>query len=781
MHPSRRTLLQGAGAAGIAGAVALMFPSLAAAVPDLETEGFEDLRKRWVDQLTGRNLYTPGDTLFQEPIARLDEVAADHLSLLGPAGSDPLFADLPWERDANLTAAIRRVTTIATAWATPGSRFHDDPATRDRAVQALRDFRAAIYHPAQPEYGNWWTWEIGVPRSLADAMAILHDHLSPEDIDQLCASIDYYVPDPWEQFPASRGRQTSEGANRVDLCQGVIIRSIVGDDAPRLAHAVEGLSPVWQFVEDGNGFYEDGSFIQHGTIGYTGTYGLVLLNGLSKLFALLAGSPHDITDPSRENLTRAVDHSFAPFLHEGQMMDAVRGRAVSRENERSIDNGSTAIEAILRLADAADEETATRWRGLCRGWIEDNAFSSILDGASIPRLARANDLLNSDVTATHQAPGAHLFPAMDRLVYRGDGWSACVAMCSNRIAWYECGNGENEHGALTSQGMTYLYLPGDDGHFDDEFWATSDLQGPPGTTVDATPLPARVEGQWGNGTPDNEWTGGAVLGDVALAGQHLVAPGGTGLTARKSWFFLPSAYVALGSDIGSDSGAEVRTVLEHRNLGTEGGPVLVDGGEVGADGVEIDSPRWAHVDAVGGYVFLSPQQVRASRREREGSWRRNSTKGSDTLHRRFYATLESLHPEAASSYAYAVLPGADVSTTRATAESPPAEVVRNDAAVQAVRAGEVLAANFWSPERVQNLTATDPLCLIRRGNGTEQHYAVSDPTQLRDTVSFTIAGGAVTRTAGSDRVQVVAEKGALRVTVDVRGLAGIPVDFSLLR
>lgn len=260
-----------------------------------------------------------------------------------------------------------------------------------------------------------------------------------------------------------------------------------------------------------------------------------------------------------------------------------------------------------------------------------------------------------------------------------------------------------------------------------------------------------------------------------------MAPGDTGLTARKSWFFLPGAYVALGSDIGSDSGEEVRTVVEHRNLGTEGGRLLVDGEGVGADGVELDAPRWAHLDAVAGYVFLEPQHVRASHREREGSWSRNNAKGSDTVHRRFYATIDSLHPEAASSYAYAVIPGADVAATRAAAEEPPAEVVRNDAMVQAVRAGQVLAANFWSPERVQGVTAVDPLCLIRRGNGTEQHYAVSDPTQLRDTVTFTLAGHAATRVTGSDRVHVTADRGTLQVTVDVRGLGGVPVEFTVSR
>ena len=47
--------------------------------------------------------------------------------------------------------------------------------------------------------------------------------------------------------------------------------------------------------------------------------GLVSLKG--KLFALLAGTAFDITDPTRSNLTRAIEDSFAPFMYNGQMMD----------------------------------------------------------------------------------------------------------------------------------------------------------------------------------------------------------------------------------------------------------------------------------------------------------------------------------------------------------------------------------------------------------------------------------------------------------------------------
>jgi hyaluronate lyase len=781
MQPTRRHLLHTAGAGGLVGALALLVPDLAAAAPDLEDEQFEELASRWVDQLTGRHLLTSGQSRFEPLIEEIDTDADEYLDLMNPAGSATVFSDLDYAQDPSLTATMRRLAHLATAWATPGSRHHQDTALRDLIITGVRDFRDGIYNPSQPEYGNWWTWEIGVSRALADTMAILREHLTDEDIAALGTSIDFYVPDPWQQFPAERGRITSEGANRVDLCQAVIIRSIVGRDRERLAHAIEGLSAVWQIVDEGNGFYEDGSFIQHSTIGYTGTYGLVLLSGLSKLFALLSGTVHDIDDPSRANLTDAVERSFAPLVHEGRMMDAVRGRAISRERERSLDNGNDAIEAILLLSEAVDEDTAQQWRGLCRGWIEDNASATILDEGPISRLALVSALMDSAVTARRLPPGSTVFPQMDRVVHRGrEGWAACLAMCSDRIAWYECGNGENEYGSLTSQGMTYLYLPQDDDHFDDDFWATCDLQGLPGITVDTTPLPPRVEGQWGGSVPhEAEWTGGVALGGVSLVGQHLIAPGDTGLTARKTWLLLEDRIVALGSDIRTDTRAEVKTVIEHRNLGTTGRRMLVDGTEIGADTVEADAARWAHVENVGGYLLLEGIRLRAVQADREGSWSRNSTTGSEELLRRRYATLEAVHSPEDSSYAYVVLPGAGEGTTRAAASDPGAEIVRNDEIVQAVRAGRLLAANFWRPGRVQNLTSHGPASVLLRSAGNTREVSVCDPTHRQDSVSLSLSGTPTLQPQGSNRVTTTRRAGGLDITVDTSGLGGRTVVFTL--
>jgi hyaluronate lyase len=546
-QPTRRTVLRIGGTAFATALLADLTGAHAAPLAVGEPEP-EQLRLRWVDALTGRANITASPATFADAIARLDRRADALLAGVSPTPTR-YFTSHDWAIGATEIAKSNEMRmnyagleTLAIAWATPTSAHEGSPEVLRAIVDGLAHLHATVYHPGTDWWGNWWSWLIGATKPLANVMAIVHDELDRSAIDDYCAAMDHFLPDrdPRLQIHPS-GVQESEGANRVDICQAYIVRAIVQPDTDLLRAAVDALSPTWRYVTEGNGFYRDGSFIQHTTVPYTGTYGLVLLGGLAKLFALLAGSSFDITDDSRSNVTGVVEASFAPFMFHGQMMDAVRGRAVARYAERSVDDGNDLIEHVLRLAEAADPETAERWRGLCRQWIESNDIASITETTNIVRLALVTELLGSSVPAVDDPIGPRHFPAMDRLVHRGDDgtWAMAVAMCSDRIAWHEGTGAENFAGVKTSQGMTYLYLADDDDHFDDHFWATSDLAAPPGTTVDLTPLPPNPEGEWGERTPANEWTGGAVLGDVGLAAMHLVAPGGTGLEARKAWFTLP--------------------------------------------------------------------------------------------------------------------------------------------------------------------------------------------------------------------------------------------------
>ncbi|WP_166845311.1 polysaccharide lyase 8 family protein [Isoptericola sp. BMS4] len=797
---TRRTVLRLGGTAFATALLAdLGRPALATPLAAGAT-GTEALRARWVDALTGRANVAASPATFADAIGRLDRAADGLLAQVSPTPTR-FFTSHDWSVGATEIARSNemrmnyvRLETLAVAWATPGSRHEASAEVLDTITTGLAHLHSTIYHPGTSWWGNWWSWLIGVTKPLANVMAIVRDELSQAEVDDYCAAMDHFLPDrdPRLQIHPS-GVQESEGANRVDICQAYIVRSIVQPDPTLLRAAVDALSPTWQYVTEGNGFYRDGSFVQHSTIPYTGTYGLVLLGGLAELFALLAGSSFDVTDPSRSNVTGVVEASFAPFVFNGQMMDAVRGRAVSRYAERSIDDGNLLIEHVLRLAEAADPDTAARWRGLCRQWIESDDAATITDTTNIVRLALVTELLHSSVPAVADPTGPRHFPAMDRLVHRGaDGtWAMAVAMCSDRIAWHEGTGAENFEGVRTSQGMTYLYLADDDDHYDDHFWATSDLTAPPGTTVDLTPLPPNPEGTWGEGTPDNEWTGGAVLGDAGLAAMHLVGPGGTGLTARKVWITLPDRVVALGSDIATGSDGEVRTVVEHRNLGESPRTLLVDGAEVTTERT-VSGARWAHLDGVGGYLVLEGgADLVAGVEERAGTWQRNNTStaaGTGETRRRQYGTLALTHGAGAAvagaRYAYAVLPGADATQTADAARSPGVEVLRNDDGVQAVRApGHLLAAVFWAAGAVEDVSTDGPACVLVRDTPGVTHVAVSEPTRARDLVVLRVAGTAATRVRGTDAARVTLERdgSGVRLTIDTRDTAGTTIEFVLVR
>ena len=790
--------MYGSGAIAVAAAFGPSFLQAASAAPALTGEDLELLRERWVDSLTGRQFIPDSPLTFASAIENLDSRVEGRLAKVDPTPTR-FFKDRDWAVGASDTAKSNNMRlnyvdlqTLAVAWATPGSAHQGSIDVLNVIEQGLEHMYTQIYNPSTTWWGNWWSWDIGATRPLADIMAILHAELDQSAIDNYCAAIDHFVPngDPRLQVHPS-GVIESDGANRVDICRAMIVRAIVQPDTALLSESVAALSPTWQYVTEGNGFFRDGSFIQHSTIGYTGTYGLVLLDGLSRLFALLAGTVFDITDETRTNVTGLIDGSFAPLMYNGQMMDSVRGRAISRIRERSIDDGNSLIEYTLRLVGAADEATAARWRGLCKQWILSNDAATITTTTDITRLALVTDLMASDVAPVEDATGPWMFPAMDRLVHRSpsNDWALCVAMCSNRIAWSEGTPQENFYGVKTSQGMTYVYLSDDDDHFDDEYWATCDLEAPVGTTVDLTPLGKNPEGTWGGQTPDNEWTGGAQLSTMAVAGMHLVAPGGTGLVARKFWLTLPNMIVALGTDISTASDAEVRTVVEHRNLGTEPRRLVVDGTAIAGE-TAVTNPKWAHLEGAGGYLFLDDAaEVLAGVDEREGAWSRNNTNagaGTDVVHTRQYATVSYQHGSGAdvagSTYAYALMPNASEAQTIARAASSGVSILSNDATSQALSlAGGMTAATFWKPGTAGDFTSDASACLLARRGLEGMEMAVSDPTQVADVIRITVAGletGSVTG-PDADRVTFTQQGDDTLMVIDTSGTAGLTVSFTL--
>ncbi|MFB6877823.1 polysaccharide lyase 8 family protein [Streptomyces sp. NPDC056323] len=763
MNLSRRTLL----AASSATAVALMTPAGAAhASPVAEASGgataapaagFDTLLQRAESLLTGGG-FDPADPDFATAVAALDTTAAELWDTLDrSAGRTALWPDLaPLTDPGNFGQSYTRLRTVATAWATAGTSLAGSTQVADALVAALRFTHDTAYNPARRETGNWWFWEIGAPRALMDCSVILRDRLPAADLADYLAVVDRFCPDADRRTNSPTLSET--GANRTDKAVIVALRGLLGQDPAKLVSARDALSDVrdsgrnslFRYTSSGDGFYEDGSFVQHDVVAYTGSYGVVLLGGTAYLLALLAGSEWAVADSKVSVMYDAVERTFAPVVFDGLMMDSVRGRAISRERAGDHRDGATALAAVLLLASGAPAEYATRWRSLVKGWLTRNRTTPFESLATIPQLALAKAVLNDEaVPSGPRSTGSHVFADMDRVVHRRPGWACALSLSSKRISAYEAGNGENLHGWYTGDGMTYLYDGDDLGQFNDGFWPTVDPYRLPGTTVDTRP---RTDLGTGAGTstyrPANAVAGGAVLDDrYGAAAMEVIGAQGTTLRSRKSWFLLDNAVIALGAGITASDGRPVETIVENRNLGTDGRHrLLVDGirlpVEQGWSG-EFGRARWAHVDSVGGYVFPEGTALRALREERTGTWRAIDT-GADTggstdpVTRR-YLTLWTDHGASPTDahYAYVLLPGASAAATAVWSRSRPVRIVANDTTAQAVevrRAG-LTAVNFWGAGTAAGITASGPASVLVRRQGGQVRVAVADPGRTLTTLT----------------------------------------------
>ncbi|MFI5730909.1 polysaccharide lyase 8 family protein [Kribbella sp. NPDC051587] len=726
---SRRLVLQTSLAAGALAVASGSVPSRAGAVDE-----FGVLRGRWVELATGGAI-DAADPVYAGALANLTREAQGFLDTLN---ADPnrtaLWSDLPLSpASGNFSISYTRLKTIALARATRGTTLTSDPAA---ALASALDFlNQRAYNETLPETGNWWFWEIGAPRALLDTCILAYDVLSADQRASYLKAVDRFVPDPNRRTNSPSVRET--GANRVDKALIVALRGIAGDNAASVAKARDALSDVaengknsvFTYVTSGDGFYRDGSFVQHGNLAYVGTYGNVALGGVANLFSLLGGSTWEITDPKRTVILDAVEASYAPFMVKGLMMDAVSGRAISREKAGDHRNGHATTSAVLLLASGVAEPYASTYKALAKGWINDD----YLPEASIPEISRAKAI--ADVKPAPDKPRHLQFPNQDRVVHRRPGWTFSLALSSKRMARYESGNGENLRGWYVGDGMTYLYN-GDEEQFFDAFWPTVDAQRLPGTTVSSKPREPLGSGP-GTGTVAAyaDWVGGASYQDtLGAVGMHLINHDKS-LQARKSWFCLSDAVVALGAGITGTDGYQVETVVENRMSTAQ---LLINGRT--ATNHLYDAPRWAHLNGVGGYLFPEGGQLRVRREDRTGSWSEinvgNDTAGSTTPYTRHYQSLVVEHGLEAGDYAYILLPGANAWQTALRALHPGITILANTATVQAIRSvrDRVTMANFWGPGSVDGITVDGPASVVV-GPTT---IAVSDPSRTATIVRLTI-------------------------------------------
>lgn len=763
------------------GSVALLSGPMATATWADDPVSTAELRTKWHALLTGGPDLDPADPDIAVAIGRIDRAAESALSTLDrSAGRTTLWPDLASTTLSNHVASnYRRIKQIAMAWATSGSAYFDLASVAQDVISALEWMSQNRYSPTLPRYDNDYDWEIGAPLALGDTLVLFYDELDAELRSRYTATIDYYTPDPnlWRV-----NRQIATGANRVWVCTVVAVRAILDGDTDalgRVRDAVsdvegDGANSVLAFNDapgradngTGEGFYTDGSFLQHYKHPYNGGYGKELLGTLSSLLYLLGGTEWTVTDPDLGNVYRWITDAFDPLMYRGDFMGSACGREIARPSKQNHAPTQTVIEATLRLIPAAQTGQAERLTALVKQWITEDTFRSFLAVTDIASLMAARNVLASEVAPRGPLTVHKQYPRMDKLAHHRPGFAMGVSAYSSRVYNYESIQNENLHGWHLSDGMVLLFND-DLGHYSGDYWPTVDPYRLPGTTVDTR----RLADSYGHrSVSEADWVGGAAVPGRAIGtyGMDLRGFGGD-LRAYKSWFFLDDVLVCVGSDIRSSS--TVETIVENRKL-RHGSEVFTVDGRVADPLTPLpDSAGWCHLEGTGGYVFPGRARLRALRESRTATWREINLKyGTDTPVTRPYQTLWFDHGAnpADAGYFYVQLPTASVSDTRAFAARPPVRLLRVDATAHSVRWNNVVVANFWAAGGVSDIHVDGPASVAVVGTVV----AVSDPTQRRTSVTVDLARPELRLATVDNGVRAFRYGRGWRIVVDTTGRGG---------
>lgn len=740
---------------------------------------FKLLRDKWANYLIGSG-YDLNDPDIAAAIELIDSKVTNSLetgrwdTMEKGSGRTYLWEDLQGSSDAvHAAAAYNRLRDMTIAWATFGSALYQNETLRDDIVGGLDWLYTNRYNETIRMSGNWWEWEIGIPQSLGDMMVLLHNELTPSQIANYAKAINKFNPDPNIRTGTT---MIDTGANRLDKVLAVILVGMNTENSGKVQQGRDAIGHVFPYVTKGDGFYEDGSFVFHDNIAYTGSYGGLMISNMARLLVLLEDSPWPITDPNRENMFRWVTDSYEPLIYRGRMMDMVYGRAISRHLEAK----QFSLTHVLGLLDFAPPELEARFKSMVKSGIEsDPLLQNVYEGRKISDIMLLKALMSDDTIEVRDEPVMHKqFSVMDRIVHYRPGYAFGLSMTSSRIANFETGIGgkENPKGWYTGEGMTYLY--NEDMPYLDAFWPTVDSYRLPGTTSDGAPRVALK-------TSTKDWVGGSSIDSLyGVAGMDL-DPDNSTLSGKKSWFMFDDEIVALGAGLASTDNRKVETIVENRMLTSDGDNKLIVNDALKSSELgwseSMNGVQWAHLegkaDTTGiGYYFPRKATVEGLRESRTGTWQDIHPSNPPDPITRNYLSLAINHGTnpVSQSYEYVLLPGKDAAATADYSDEPDILTLSNTADLQAVKEMSlgITAANFWTAGITDLIMARNPASVMVREEGDTLAISVSDPTQKQAKVSIDLAKTAIETLELDASIEVLQMEPTIRLEVDTTGASG---------
>ncbi|SGX34712.1 hyaluronate lyase 2 [Staphylococcus argenteus] len=651
---------------------------IAVADTNAQTPDYEKLKKTWLDVNYGYDKYDVNNDAMKKKFEATENEAKKLLSEMKTDNNRTYLWDSTKDLDnksADMTKTYRNIEKIAEAMKNPKTTLKTDEnklkikdaldwmhknvygKNPSQKVDALTKNRKGQTTPKNNSL-NWWDYEIGTPRALTNTLLLMDDMLTKDEMKNYSKPISTYSPFSDKILSSVGESEDAKGGNLVDISKVKLLESIIEEDKDMMKKSIDSFNTVFTYVQNSatgkerNGFYKDGSYIDHQDVPYTGAYGVVLLEGISQMMPMIKETPFNDKSQNNTTLKSWIDEGFMPLIYKGEMMDLSRGRAISRENETSHTASATVMKSLLRLSDAMDESTKAKYKQIVKTSVksdstygQNDTLSSYSDISKMKSLMEDSTLSTNDLTQQLK-----IYNDMDRVTYHNKelDFAFGLSMTSKNVARYESINNENLKGWHTGAGMSYLYNS-DVKHYRDNFWATTDMKRLAGTTTLENEEPKGTDVKKSSKT----FVGGTKFDDQhASIGMDFENQDKT-LTAKKSYFILNDKIVFLGTGIKStDSSKNPVTTIENRKAN---GYTLYTDDKQTTNSVFLESTNKPKNNI--GYHFLNKPKITVTKESHTGNWKEINKSQKDTQKTDEYYEVTQKHSDKDDKYGYVLYPG----------------------------------------------------------------------------------------------------------------------------
>lgn len=745
---------------------------------------YEKIRVKWGEFLTG---VTSEDDLSSSEVQKViqtnEKNSEKSYTQINKEKNKRYFLDEKEDMKSGIQIlnSYNAIKNIANGYATRGTKFYKNEEVKNQIIAGMDWLYDNAYHEGLPEIGNWWHWELGIPKAVNDILILMNGDIPKEKVDKYLGATKFFQPDArysgagaTASYSSTPDKRVSTGANRTDTAMISFLRGVLLEDKVEVKNALEAVTEVGEYATKGDGFYKDGSFIQHNNVAYNGTYASVLFNGLGGILYLVKDTEFEIKSKKLNNIYEAILNGYGYLFINGGINDSVSGRAISRNKTSDLSRGRDVINSLAMLSEGASEEYRVRLQELIKTTISSNNSFNILEmSGNRTILGILRDIVEDKNIKTRNIVGNKMFHSMDRAISKNkNGGAVALSMHSSRIVNFETMNGENLKGWFTGDGMTYIY--GNDSSAYTEFWPTVDMYHLPGVT-NSLKVRGDRSGERRVITTPKAWVGGVNNGEI-FVGMDMLS-WNKALKVKKSYLFTEDGVVAVYGDSLSSNEGEIHTTIDNRIL--KNGKLMVNGKEI-TESTVIENPKETTIMFVGnyseetiGYRIIDAPKVEIKFEERKGDWKSIGGTDSKEIVKK-YVTIYINHGKNPKDqkFSYLIFPmfkEEDVKNYNLNS----LKLVQSDEKIHAVEDNEnrVVRINFWKdlPVKFRNIRSFSTASMIIKENDNGVLIAVSEPTQLMKKGSiFEIDGAYELEESSSKDIKVTNRNNLTRIEIDLR-------------